>query len=211
MTDSNYTHLLAVVDRSGSMFGVQEDMRGALNEFFKSQAEAEGKCLVDYVQFDDTYEVVYTDRDASEAVAVLEPRGMTALLDAVGKSANDLGKKLAALPEDQRPGTVIVAVITDGLENASRDWTNESIKALIKEQEEKYNWEFTFLGANMDAVSVGGAMGFKAESSLTYNTAFAGATAQSLSAHTHRVRGGVKTGYTSDERLASVGDHSHGS
>lgn len=211
MTNSNYTHLLTIVDRSGSMYPVQEDMRGALNEFFKSQAEAEGKCLVDYVQFDGTVEYVYRDKPVAEATAILEPRGSTALLDAIGLAVTDLGKRFAEMSEDERPGTVVVAVVTDGYENSSREWTAETIKALIEQQEDQYNWDFTFLGANMDAVAVGGAYGFKAEKSLTYNTAFAGATAQSLSAHVHRTRSGDKTGYTSEERLASVGNHSHGS
>lgn len=204
MTDSNYTHILAVVDRSGSMYGIQEDMRGALNEFFKAQTALDGKCLVDYVQFDDTYDLVFEDTDVSEAEAVLEPRGMTALLDAVGKSVTDLGKKLARKSEDERPGTVIVAVITDGMENSSRDWTRTTVSNLIKRQEEKYNWEFTFLGANMDAVSVGASMGFKPGKSITYNTGKTGETSAVLAASVIRTRSGLDSTYSDAERSSVV-------
>lgn len=205
MIDSNYTHILAVVDRSGSMYGIQEDMRGALNEFFKSQDQADlGKCLVDYVQFDDSYDLVFEDKDVSEAEATLEPRGMTALLDAIGKSVTDLGKKLSRLDEDKRPGTVVVVVITDGMENSSRDWTRTTVSQLIKRQEEKYNWEFTFLGANMDAVSVGAAMGFKPGKSITYNTDKTGATSQVLAASVTRTRSGLDSTYSDAERSSVV-------
>lgn len=209
MTDSNYTHLLTVVDRSGSMAPVAKDMIGGLNNFFAEQAEGEGKCLVDYSQFDTVYEQAFTDVPVSEAKAVLTPRGGTALLDAIGQSVTDLGEKLAAMPESERPGTVIVVVVTDGEENSSTEWKPEAVKALIKNQEDKYNWRFTFLGANIDAVSVGSLYGFGAGSSLTYNTANIGDTMSVLSAHTHRTRSGLKSVYTEEERAASLGNHSH--
>lgn len=206
MTDSNYTHILAVVDRSGSMNAVQGDMRGALDAFFKAQAEVEGKCLVDYVQFDHDYEVVYTDRKVSEAKAVLEPRGMTALLDAIGHSVVDLSTKLKALPEAHRPGKVVVVVITDGFENSSKEWTATTVKALIGQMESEFDWAFTFLGANMDAVSVGEGFGFNPNQSLTYNTSNMEETSSALHAHVTRTRSGLVSGYTSEERQAAVGN-----
>lgn len=207
MTDKNYTHLLAIVDRSGSMASCQEDMRGGLDELFKSQAEVEGKCLVDYVQFDTQYEVVYTDVDVSEAKAVLKPRGGTALLDAVGKAVTELGDKLAKLDEDSRPGLVQVFVVTDGYENASLEWNAKAVKELIKSQEEKYKWDFIFLGANMDAVAVGESFGFKGDKSLTYDTHNTYAMAGATSAYVTRSRlavsndeGVLSNAFTSDER-----------
>lgn len=200
MTDANYTHLLFVVDRSGSMSGLEQDMIGGINTVFEEQAKLDGKCLVDYAQFDTIYDMVFEDTPVAEAEAVLVPRGGTALLDAVGKAATDLGKKLRDLPEDRRPGTVMVIVVTDGYENSSREWTSEGVKALIKKQEDKYNWQFTFLGANMDAVSVGASFGFNPANSLTYDTGNTVAMAASLHNHTTRVRGGDFTGYTSEER-----------
>ena len=200
MTDANYTHLLFVVDRSGSMAPVAEDMIGGINTVFEEQAKLDGKCLVDYVQFDTHYDMVFEDTPVGEAEAVLVPRGGTALLDAVGRASTDLGKKLRDLPEVHRPGTVMVIVVTDGYENSSREWTAEAVKALIKKQEDKYNWQFTFLGANMDAVAVGTNFGFRAESSLTYDTHNTVAMASAVHNHATRVRGGDFSGYTQVER-----------
>jgi hypothetical protein len=202
MTDSKYTHLLVITDESGSMSPVANDMRGALNTFFKDQAEVKGKCLVDYYNFSSVVDKRYEDKPVADAEAMLNPHGMTALLDAVGVGVTDLGKKLAALPEGERPGTVIVAVVTDGYENMSRKWSASAIKELIKQQEDEYSWQFTFLGANMDAVAVGESFGFSAQSSLTYDVHNTGAMSASLSNHTTRIRGGDFTGYTSDERAA---------
>lgn len=207
MTDKNYTHLLAIVDRSGSMSSCQSDMRGGLDELFKSQAKVEGKCLVDYVQFDTEYELVFEDTDVSEAKAVLTPRGATALLDAVGKAVTDLGEKLAKLDEDARPGLVQVVVVTDGYENASRDWRADGIKKLINDQEEKYKWDFVFLGANMDAVAVGASFGFKSDKSLTYDTSNIGAMSFAAGEYVTRSRVAANSGgssldnaFTSNER-----------
>lgn len=202
MTDSNYTHLLVVVDRSGSMASVAQDMIGGINEFFSEQSKLDGKCLVDYVQFDDEYELVFEDVAVSEAKAQLSPRGFTALLDAVGRAATYLGKKLADKTEGDRPGTVLVLVVTDGYENASHEWTAESVRALIKKQEDEYNWQFTFLGANMDAVAVGASFGFNSDHSLTYDTGNTQVAFAAASAHVTRSRLGDFTGYTQEERDA---------
>lgn len=204
MTDSNYTHILTIVDRSGSMTNVRNDMIGGLNEFFKSQSEGEGKCLVDYVQFDTTVDHVYSDKDIKDAEAFLEPRGMTALHDAIGISVTNLGKRFEKLAESSRPGNVIVVVVTDGFENSSKEWSQSAVKDLIKQQEDEWDWTFTFLGANMDAVNVGTGLGFKGEYSLTYNTDNIGATSMALASNVTRTRGGDKTGYTQDERFAAV-------
>lgn len=200
MTDSNKTHLLTIVDRSGSMSYVAADMRGGLDTFFKEQAELDGECLVDYVQFDTEYEKVFEDTPVADAKAILQPRGGTALLDAIGKGVTDLGEKLAKLDESQRPGTVLVVVVTDGHENSSREWDAEAVKELIKRQENEWNWKFTFLGANIDAVAVGAQFGFSVESSLTYSTANIGQTMSSLNTYAGATRSGVKGAYTDEDR-----------
>ena len=98
----------------------------------------------------------------------LVPRGSTAMLDAIGRAVNATGARLAALPEDQRPGAVIVGIMTDGLENASREFSYPSIKALIEQQEQTYGWTFMYMGANQDAIEVGASLGVARDRSLTY-------------------------------------------
>ena len=99
----------------------------------------------------------------------LQPRGMTALLDAIGRFVTEVGAALAALPENERPADVTVLVMTDGHENASTEWSKDAVKQLISQQETVYGWDFVFLGANMDAVDVGSDLGFSAGKSLTYD------------------------------------------
>ena len=98
----------------------------------------------------------------------MPPRGTTALLDSVARIVLDAGKRLAALPEDQRPGTVIVGIMTDGLENASREWSHPQVKQLIETQTRDYQWQFLYLGADQDAVEVGMSIGVSAGHSVTY-------------------------------------------
>jgi len=113
---------------------------------------------------------VYVDQDVHEIPTLdLTPRGSTALLDALGRLIVTAGERLAALPEDKRPGSVVVGVMTDGYENASRDWTHERIKALIELQTREYHWEFLYLGADQDAIEEGSKMGFAAATSMSYS------------------------------------------
>lgn len=204
MTNPDYTHIAVVLDRSGSMSACEKDMRNGLDAFFKSQAKLPGKCLVDFAQFDTVYETVYTDREISEAKTVLHPRGLTALVDAIGHTITNLGEKLKAMAEDDRPGTVIVVVVTDGGENASKEWTAERVKELIEQQTNQWNWNFTFLGANIDAVKTGQRFGFSPDQSLTYDTGNIGAMSASLNSYTTQTRSGVKGGYTEEDRKANA-------
>ncbi len=211
MTDTHtvgkYTHIAVLVDRSGSMWGIKDDMVGGLNEFFKGQSKVEGDCLVDYAQFDTLFEQVYTDVPVSKAKAVIEPRGGTALLDSIGKTINDLKSRIKNKPKSVRPDNVLVVIVTDGMENSSREFKSEDIKAMIKDRESK-GWEFVFLGANMDAVSVAQDFGIKAGSALTYNTTTSGigATSQVLSNYTTMFRGAGSASFSDEDRKAAGGD-----
>lgn len=208
MTDSNYTHILTIVDRSGSMRGSVRTMSSALDEFFQEQAKVPGKCLVDYVQFGSHYEKTYEDRHIVEAKAQFDIEGMTALLDAIGRGVTELGRKLKALPEARRPGRVQVVIVTDGHENSSREWTADTVKELIANQEDKYDWNFLFLGANIDAVAVGAQYGFKADQALTFDIHNDGATrlaSGTITAATTNYRGGKGYHISDSERLAAVG------
>ena len=170
MTDSNKTLIAALLDRSGSMQEIADDMRGGFDSYISGERGQPGTTLVTLAQFDDKYEVVYqnTPVDAVPPLG-LEPRGMTALLDAIGRFVTEVGAGLAALPEDERPGEVTVLVMTDGHENASAEWSKDAVKQLISQQETDYGWDFVFLGANMDAVDVGADLGFAPGKSLTYD------------------------------------------
>jgi len=170
MTDANLTHLYFLLDRSGSMVSLREDTIGGFDTFIAEQRTAPGRCRVTLAQFDNEYDEVYADRDiAAVPSLVLVPRGSTALLDALGRLVVTAGERLASLPEQERPGSVIVGVMTDGYENASRDWTHDRIKALIEQQSSEYGWQFLYLGADQDAIEEGAKMGFAAGKSMTYS------------------------------------------
>ena len=117
------------------MQSIKSDIEGGFAAFVDEQRKGAGECRATLAQFDDVYEVVYADRPIADVPPLdLQPRNMTALHDAMGRLITDAGARLAALPEGQRPGTVIVAIMTDGLENASKEWTGASIKALVSQQ-----------------------------------------------------------------------------
>jgi len=170
MTDQNLSHIYFLLDRSGSMTSIRTETIAGFDAFIAEQRKVPGQCQVTLAQFDDHYDVVYVDRDVHDVPTLdLTPRGSTALLDALGRMIVTAGERLAALPEDKRPGSVVVGVMTDGYENASRDWTHERIKALIEKQTRDYAWEFLYLGADQDAIEEGCKMGFAAQKSMTYS------------------------------------------
>jgi Mg-chelatase subunit ChlD len=202
MTDSNYTALLLVIDRSGSMTTIRDDMVGGLQTMLAEQAAQPGMLTVDVVIFDTEIEHTHSFADPKETQVVLEPRGGTALHDALGLSINQFGTALAALPEHARPETVQVVVVTDGFENSSREYTAATVRALIEQQKEKYGWDFVFLGANQDAVVTGRDLGFDAQSSMTYAAApdAVSSMVKSTSRYISDVRGKRKKGFSEEER-----------
>ena len=156
MTDQNLTHLYFLLDRSGSMASIRSETEAGFNAFIAEQRTAPGRCLVTLAQFDDHYEEVYAARPVTEVPPLhLIPRGTTALLDSIGRLVTTAGERLAALPEEARPGTVIVGIMTDGHENASQEWGFGAIRALIEQQTKVYSWEFLYMGADQDAIEVG--------------------------------------------------------
>ncbi|MGW0635703.1 vWA domain-containing protein [Nocardia sp. XZ_19_231] len=169
MTDSDRTLIAVLLDRSGSMQTIKADTEGGLAAYFEQQRSVPKKIEVTLAQFDTTYDVVYANVPLAQVPAPsLHPRGGTALYDALGKLVTSVGAELADRPEHDRPGTVIIVVLTDGHENSSREWTHAAVKSLITQQQDVYNWTFVFLGANMDAVEVGSNLGFDPGSAITY-------------------------------------------
>lgn len=180
-----------VLDRSGSMNTVLADTIGGFNTFIKKQREVPGECVVSLVQFDDEYDVVYTAKPVAAAPlldgATFVPRGMTALLDAIGTTVNATGTRLAGMPENDRPGKVLFVILTDGGENASHEYTKQKVFDMIEHQKKQYRWDFVFLGANQDAISVAGGLGISANSSMTYAANAQGTAAAFASASNYVV------------------------
>ena len=183
MTRSDLTHLYFLLDRSGSMQSIKSDIEGGFAAFVDEQRKGAGECRATLAQFDDVYEVVYADRPVADVPPLdLQPRNMTALHDAMGRLITDAGARLDALPASQRPGTVIVAIMTDGLENASKEWTGASIKSLVSQQSNAYNWTFMYMGADQDAVEVGQGLGIAADHAMTWSRGSAKAAMGATSA-----------------------------
>lgn len=156
MTDPTYDHIALVMDRSWSMKKIKESAQDALSEFVAAQKAVPTRATFTFTRFDDEIEIVHELTDLQEVEELkLEPRGNTALLDALGRTIVRVGERLAALPEDQRPGKVIVAVVTDGLENASSEYGHDDVMKLIAEQTETYGWEFVWLAADAAGIQAG--------------------------------------------------------
>lgn len=175
MTKPNFTEIIVILDRSGSMSTIAADMRGGFDQFIADQRKVPGECTVTLAQFDDRYELVYEARPIADVPPLeLVPRGWTALYDAVGKTINSVGERLSKTPEDARPSKVIVVIISDGHENRSQEFGQPAIAEMIKVQRETYNWEFVYLGANQIAADVAVKMGIPARAAVTYQTTRSG-------------------------------------
>lgn len=166
------TDITIILDRSGSMESVKSDTIGGFNNFLSEQQKIEGEASISLIQFDDQYEVVYTDKNIHSADrltdSTFQPRGMTALFDAIGRTINSVGQRLAALPESERPNQVLFVILTDGFENASREFNAMKIGEMIKHQRDVYKWEFMFIGANQDAILSAKKIGIAPANALTF-------------------------------------------
>lgn len=167
---SDLADITLVVDRSGSMQSIQSDAEGGVNAFIVKQASEPGEALLTLVQFDTEYEFVHRGIPIQQVPKYqLYPRGATALLDAVGQAINETGQRLAGMQEKDRPGLVIFVVMTDGLENSSREFTKAQVKEMIELQQTKYKWHFTFLGANQDAFAEARELGIDAMGAANFS------------------------------------------
>lgn len=213
MTNPKHTLLGFIIDNSGSMERIKDDTEGGLQAFINEQKASlqEGETMECWLrEFDTLYTEIYSRKPLEEVpVYRLTPRGATALLDSLHRFIVEVGADLNSRPEEERPGKVIMVVLTDGEENSSREITPEVLKDLIKQQEEVYSWDFTFLGANIDAVSVGASYGFRQDKALTYGANSAGveATFKSMArmATDTRLGSTAGTAFTQEERAAAMG------
>jgi len=174
--NQNLTEIVFILDRSGSMNGLENDTIGGFNSFVKKQAKL-GETVLTTVLFDDQYEILHNGISAKNVLLTKNEyftRGSTALLDAVGKTINSVGRRLSETPEHERPGKVIFVITTDGHENASCEFSYDQVKRMIEHQSENYSWEFIFMGANIDAVKEGNRLGIAADRSYNFKANSAG-------------------------------------
>lgn len=168
----DFTDITVVLDRSGSMESVKEATITGFDEFVQSQKLKGDNASLTLVQFDDEYDVVWNGLPINTVPTIrdlYQPRSMTALLDAMGRAINETGARLARMNEADRPNKVIMVILTDGLENASREFTSEKIMEMIKRQTDDYSWSFIFLGANQDAIATASSLGIKAGWAADYS------------------------------------------
>ena len=162
MNKDNHVEIAYILDRSGSMQPMQEPAVAAFNDFLKAQLEVPGEARLTLVQFDDQYEVPVAALRLPDVpqltAATYTPRGSTALLDAIGRTIRDLDTRLQKLPAKHQPAKVILAIFTDGEENASREYTAKHISDLIALYRDTKGWEFLFLAANQDAIATAARM-----------------------------------------------------
>lgn len=175
MTRKDYTDVTVILDRSGSMTDIRSDMEGGFNQFIENQKKLPGTCKVTLVQFDFengqiNIDTIYTAKSIQEVPPLtLIPRGATPLTDAVGATVTKTGERLSALPEHERPGNVLVLVITDGRENSSKEFSKEQVVRLTDRQEKDYNWGFMYLGANVNAFDEAKGLGIPTASSAPFS------------------------------------------
>lgn len=170
----NLTELVFILDRSGSMSGLESDTVGGFNAMIEKQKNAQGDAFVSTVLFDNDTCVIH-DR---VKIACVQPmtreqysvRGCTALLDAIGKAIHHIGNIHKYAREEDRPEHTLFVITTDGMENASRMYSREEIKRMIERQKQKYGWEFMFLGANIDAVETAGRIGIDKNRAVNFHS-----------------------------------------
>ena len=207
---ADYTHISVVLDRTGSMESIRDDVVGGFNAYISQQKAEPGSATVTLVQFDtqDPYEVIHRFKPIGEVPALTRetyvPRASTPLLDAMGRGINDLEQSVHALPEEERPDTVILVIVTDGHENSSKEFRKDQIEKMIREKSEKDGWQIVFLSADLAAIHEARALGIDPAAALLFAKDKQGNAAawDSLSRGTaaYRARRAHKFGFQQDDR-----------
>lgn len=186
----DYTHVVMVIDRSGSMSATWNDVKGGYKQIVQDNKKDSGQCTFTVAVFDDKYDILedFTDISKVSEELATSPRGWTALLDAVGKTINEVGEKLNNLKEDERPHRVLIYIISDGQENSSTEFKKTDIVKMIHEQESKYLWTFNYLGSTIDSVSDAISLGIRDTNSAVFNDKNYGNTFKILSEKIRKTR-----------------------
>lgn len=169
---NNSTELVFILDKSGSMSGLEQDTLGGFNRMLNEQKKLEGECRISTILFDQHVHLLHERMDIREIQpmtgAQYQPSGSTALLDAMGQTINRIGSAQKHTPVAQRAKQVLVVIITDGEENSSREYSRQQVRQMVEHQQRKFDWQFIFLGANMDAITTASHCGIHPGNASTY-------------------------------------------
>ena len=170
----NLTEIVFILDRSGSMRGLEADTIGGFNSMIEKQKKADGEAIISTILFDNVSEVIHDRADIRSIQPMTEDdytvRGCTALLDAIGGAVHHIGNVHKYARAEDVPEHTLFVITTDGMENASRRYDSETVKKMIERQKEKYGWEFLFLGANIDAVETARSVGISKDRAVNYRS-----------------------------------------
>lgn len=212
---SNYTHVTFLLDRSGSMYPLTSDVIGGFKTFVEDQKKVPGECTISISQFDHRYEQVLSFSNIQNVSKIeYTPNGSTALLDAVGTEINNTGKKLAEMREEDRPSKVIFVIYTDGQENSSTEFNLKTVREMVEHQTQKYNWQFVFMGANIDSFAEAAQIGICTFNVSNYANTSVGVTNsyKGLSESVASYRVGTKSSMAfSDEERQTIDSENTGS
>ena len=209
------TEIVFILDRSGSMSGLEGDTIGGYNSMIEKQKKEEGEALISTVLFDDKVEILHDRQELGKVEKITDKeyfvRGCTALLDAVGGAIHHISHIHKGMPEEERPEKTLFIITTDGMENASKKYSYGKVKKMVEKRKEKDHWEFVFLGANIDAVEVAGRFGVAANRAVRYECDSAGTAlnfhVMSKMVSRARACGSAKAmeeAFDSDEMLAPI-------
>jgi uncharacterized protein YegL len=201
------TELVFILGKSGSMSGLESDTIGGFNSMLQKQKALDGECRITTVLFDNHYELLHDRLDLRAVSPITEKEyyvgGSTALLDAIGRTIRKLVNVQRSTAEDYRAGKVLFIIITDGMENVSREFSSQQVKTMIEHEKEKYGWEFIFLGANIDAVETAGRYGIDADRAVDY-VADSEGTALNFTVMSQTVASFRKTGEVPVEPMEAI-------
>jgi len=216
---TDYTAIMLLVDRSGSMATIKTAAESGINEFITSMCDAEDKRTIRIAQFDwdytggDSrggrmrYDTLCESVDPSQVPPfVLDPKGATPLLDAMGTAITEFASELAAMPKDEQPGVVVFAVMTDGIENASREYTAAQIREMVTKRETESGWQILYLGANQDAFATGSELGIRRDRTMAYSATDHGtrSATQSLNCYVASAACGQSVPFTEEQRADAI-------